>query len=841
MNNKYPDRSRSFFHATQGVAAPGPEDEIVQGNIAELIAQLTLEEKAALCSGRDFWHLKGIERLGIPAIAATDGPHGLRKQREGAGVMDSVPATCFPTASALANSWDRDLLFAVGAALGAECLQEQVAVLLGPGANIKRSPLCGRNFEYFSEDPCLSGDMAAALIEGIQSRGVGASLKHFAVNNQEQRRMTIDARVDERTLREIYLAGFERAIKKAKPWTVMCAYNRVNGDYCSEHERLLTRILRDEWGFEGVLLTDWGACNDRVAGLRAGQDLEMPGSGGVNDARIVAAVRAGELEVAVLDRAVGRVLSLILRSAKTARTDYRYDADAHHALARRAAAQSIVLLKNDAAMLPLMRAADVAVIGALATEPRYQGAGSSQINPTRLDNALDEIRGWAPDCRFAAGYSLHDDAVDAALLDEACALARDAAVVIVFAGLPAQYECEGFDRRHIELPHSHNALIEALARIDAPIVVVLANGAPVNMPWADSVQAIVECCLGGQAGAGAAVDVLFGAVNPSGKLAETYPLALADTPAFRYFPGGPDTVEYREALYVGYRYYETFGRAVRFPFGHGLSYTTFSYADIALSHARGADTEPLGVGIRVRNTGARAGAEIVQLYVRAPASAVFRPFKELRDFAKVELEPGAEKTLAFTLDRRAFAYFHAALGDWQVESGEFEILIGASSADIRARATVWIEAERAVPAAPDLRVCAPVYYAAAPAGGGSEAFEVADAAFQALHGPLPARAAGGAYSLNSCLGEIRRHWLGAQIYRAVLRATRARLGAANDPTLARMSEETTENMPLRLLVLFSDGRFSFAMAELLLAALNGRLLREIGRRLCAGLGLSAKR
>ena len=815
--------------------AIGPaEDKTVQGTIAELLAELTLEEKAALCSGRDFWHLKGIERLGIAPLMLTDGPHGLRKQREGAAVLQSIPATCFPTASTLACSWDRELLFEVGVALAEECRQEQVAVLLGPGINIKRSPLCGRNFEYFSEDPCLAGELAAALIEGLQSQGVGASLKHFAVNNQEHRRMTIDAVVDERSLREIYLAGFERAIKQARPWTVMCAYNRLGGTYCSEHQTLLTGILRDEWGYDGAVVSDWGACNDRVAALAAGLDVEMPGSGGVNDARIVAAVRAGTLDIAVLDRAVARVLGLIERCLEGRASGFRYSVDAHHALARRAQARSLVLLKNAADLLPLAPGGRVAVIGAFAATPRYQGAGSSQINPSRLDDALTAIRHYAPDCRYAPGYDMHADRVDPALMEQARALAMEADTIILFAGLPAHAECEGFDREHLDMPASHTQLLEALIATGRRLVLVLAAGAPVTLPGIERIDAAILAGLGGQAGGGAIADLLFGAVCPGGKLAETWPLALADTPAYRYFPGGPATVEYREALYVGYRYYDSFARPVLFPFGHGLSYTRFEYRALTLSATRMGEHETLRVGIELCNIGARFGSEVVQVYVRDIESTVFRPHQELRDFARVELAPGEVRRLEFSLDRRAFAFYDTACRDWRVESGVFAILIGASSADIRARGDIHIDA--APTCGEDLRARAPVYYPApgeSSASADRTAFEVSDAQFHALYGAVPPAPATAAYSLNSRLGDIKQHWLGALIYRAVLRASHHRLGAQRDPTLARMSVAMTEDMPLRLLVMFSGGYFRFGAAALLVALLNGRLLRELWRR-CRG-------
>lgn len=794
--------------------------------VSEWLNKLTLEEKAALCSGQDFWFSKGIARLGIPALMLTDGPHGLRKQAQAGSVnFNSVPATCFPTAAATANSWDRDLLREIGVALGEECRQEGVAVLLGPGVNIKRSPLCGRNFEYFSEDPLLAGELAAAWIEGVQSQGIGTSLKHFAVNNQEHLRNTINTVVDARTLREIYLAGFERAVKQARPWTVMAAYNRVNGAYCSEHPQLLDGILRGEWGYDGVVVSDWGACNDRMEGLRAGLDLEMPSSGGVNDAEIVAAVRAGRLDGAVLDRAVERLLKLILRAQGhgAANAGYRYDAQAHHRLARRAAAESMVLLRNENDLLPLRPGARIAVIGEFARQPRYQGTGSSQITPLQLEAALDHLAQSA-DCVYAAGYSAAETP-DEALIEAACAAARAAETAVIFAGLPSIYESEGFDRRHLQLPASHIALIERVAAVNPNTVVVLANGAPVTMPWAGRVRAILGTFLAGQAGGGAVADVLFGRVNPSGKLAETYPLRLEDTPAFRYFPGGPETVEYREALYVGYRYYDSAAVPVLFPFGHGLSYTTFDYGEIALSAAIIAETQPLQVTIAVRNTGTVAGAEVVQLYVRPVAPTAYRPAKELKEFAKVWLQPGEERTLAFDLDRRSFAHYDAAAGDWRVEGGDYDILIGASSADIRARATVRIEA--LAPAGPG---AGPSAYRRPAAD-----FVASDADFATLYGgPLPRQSRAEGFHRNSTLGELRRTFIGRQLYRGVLRGSQGLVGDGGDPALVKARDEMVAAMPLRQLVLFSGGRLNFATADALLLMMNGKPVAGL-RRLFAAL------
>nr|WP_138494541.1 glycoside hydrolase family 3 C-terminal domain-containing protein [Paenibacillus pinistramenti] len=650
---------------------------------------MTLQEKASLFSGLDFWHTKGIERLGIPSLMVTDGPHGLRKQAAGAdhlGLYDSVPATCFPSAAGLACSWDRNLIQQVGQALGEECQAEDVAVLLGPGANIKRSPLCGRNFEYFSEDPYLSSQMAASHIKGVQSQGVGTSLKHFAANNQEHRRMSVDARIDERTLREIYLASFEAAVKEARPWTVMSSYNRVNGTYASENKTLLSDILRDEWGFEGIVVSDWGAVNERAASLAAGLELEMPGSFGIGEEKIIAAVQSGELPEGVLDRAAERLLRMIFKAVEEKKPAAAYDQEAHHQLARKVARESMVLLKNEDQILPLAKAGTVSVIGAFAANPRYQGGGSSHVNPTKLENSLGEIekklegRGKV---LFARGFDADTDEMDAELLAEAREAAKQSDVSILFAGLPDRYESEGYDREHLRIPANQIALIEAVSEVQPNVVVVLSNGAPIEMPWIDRVKGLIEGYLGGQALGGAAADLLFGDANPCGKLAETFPKTLSDNPSYLFFPGEGDKVEYREGIFVGYRYYDTKQVEPMFPFGHGLSYTRFEYSGISVNKQAFNDTESVEVKLTVKNTGAVPGKEIVQLYVKDIHSTAARPDKELKGFVKVDLQPGEEQSVAFTLDKRAFAYYNTDLKDWQVESGEFELLVGASSKDIR--------------------------------------------------------------------------------------------------------------------------------------------------------------
>ncbi|EFU40896.1 glycoside hydrolase family 3 domain protein [Paenibacillus vortex V453] len=668
-----------------------------QRDIEKIINQMTLEEKAGMCSGLDFWNLKGVERLGIPSIMVTDGPHGLRKQRQGAdhlGIFDSVPSTCFPSAAGLASSWDRELIRQVGVALGEECQAEDVAVLLGPGANIKRSPVCGRNFEYFSEDPYLSSELAASHIQGVQSQGVGTSLKHFAANNQEHRRMTTDAVIDERTLREIYLASFEGAVKKAKPWTVMCSYNQVNGTYASENPRLLTEILKDEWGHEGFVVSDWGAVNQRDDALAAGMELEMPSSNGLGERKVIDAVQSGKLTEEALDRAVARILRIIFMAIDHKKEKAVYDQKEHHALARKVAGESMVLLQNEDQLLPLGQDSKIAVIGAFAKTPRFQGGGSSHINPTQLDTPYEEIvalSGHVSNVTYAQGYQLENDAVDETLIHEALQAARQGQVAVVIAGLPDRYESEGYDRTHLSLPANQTQLIDAIAEVQNNVVVVLLNGSPVEMPWLHRVKAVIEGYLGGQAVGGAIADVLFGKKNPSGKLAETFPVKLSDNPSFLNFPGEGDRVEYKEGIFVGYRYYDKKEMKTLFPFGHGLSYTTFEYSNLKFSRTELTDNETVEVSVTVTNTGHLAGKEIVQLYVRDVESLVIRPEKELKGFAKVDLEPGEHKTVSITLDKRSFAYYNVELKDWHVESGDFEVLIGKSSQEIVLKDTLQVQ------------------------------------------------------------------------------------------------------------------------------------------------------
>jgi beta-glucosidase len=682
------------------------ESELVEidGKAAAMVAAMTLEEKAMLLSGRDEWTTKPLERLGLGAAWLSDGPHGLRRAPEShiPGYGDQLPATCFPTASCLAASWDAELLERVGAALGDEARSLGVNVLLGPGVNIKRHPLCGRNFEYLSEDPRLAGVLGAAYIEGVQGRGVGVSLKHFAVNNAETLRMQTSSEVDERTLREIYLAAFERCVKTADPWTVMACYNLVNGVLGTEHKELLTGILRREWGFKGVVVSDWFAVVDRVAALRAGLDLEMPGNGGVNDARIVEAARGGSLDESLVSEACLRVVKLVLKAKRLEKAAPRpaLAAEEHHALARAVAAECATLLKNEGGLLPLRGPAikKVAVIGEFAVKPRFQGNGSSEVKPTKVDAALDELRalaGGSIEFVYSPGYSLERDR-DLSLADAAAQCAAGADAALVFAGLPLQYESEGIDRKHIDLPVSHNAVIEKVAAAQRNTAVILTNGSAVAMPWADLVPSILECWLPGQAGGGAVADLVLGRASPAGRLAETFPKALEDSPAFLSFAIEDRKIRYGEGVFVGYRWYDARKIEPLFPFGHGLSYTSFEYGELSCDGASLVASGKARVSLKVTNVGARAGKEVVQIYVRPLDPAVPRPVRELRGFAKVELEPGSSAQLGFELALADFSRYESSKSAWIADKGEYAIEAGASSRDIRLQAIVSLEASRLV-------------------------------------------------------------------------------------------------------------------------------------------------
>ena len=667
-------------------------------DLQSIIAQMTLEEKAALCTGASGWTTTPVERLGIPEMIVSDGPHGVRRVPDVHSLGgQSLPATCFPTASCLASTWDVELLRQMGNALAEEAIALNVDVLLGPGVNMKRSPLGGRNFEYFSEDPYLAGELAVGLIDGIQSKGVGTSLKHFAVNNQEFQRFSISAEVDERTLREIYLPAFEKAVKQAKPWTVMCAYNKLNSEYCSQNGYLLNDVLKKEWGFEGLVVSDWGAVHDRVAALKAGLDWEMPGPQDWRVKAVIEAVRSGGLKEAVLDESVRRILNIVFKANETPKGG-TFDVDAHHELAHRVAAEGMVLLKNSG-ILPLKDQQHIAVIGRAAENAHFQGGGSSHINPTKVAMPFKELQAQAGNAEltYAEGYPA-DDSFRQEMIDQSVDLAKSADVAILYIALPSYKESEGYDRTDLDLTEQQVALIKAVAKVQPKTVVVLNNGAPVAMSaWIEEVAAVLEAWMMGQAGGRAIADILFGKINPSGKLAETYPLKLSDTPAYLNWPGDSGEVRYGEGLFIGYRYYDARKLPVLFPFGYGLSYTTFTYNNPKLSATTFKDVDGLTVSVDITNTGEVAGKEIVQIYVHDQLSSLVRPEKELKGFAKVELQPGETKTVSIQLDFRAFAFYHPEYKQWITESGDFDILIAASATDIRHTLTATLQSTLRLP------------------------------------------------------------------------------------------------------------------------------------------------
>lgn len=660
-------------------------------NVKELIKKMTLKEKAAMCAGSDFWHTMPVERLGIPSIMVSDGPHGLRKQEEDGdhlGLKKSIEAVCFPAACATGCSFDRNLLREMGEALGKECQAEDVAILLGPGVNMKRSPLCGRNFEYFSEDPYLAGELAAAYIKGIQSQNIGTSLKHFAANNQEFERRVSSSEIDERTLREIYLPAFEIAVRKARPWTVMCSYNQVNGVQVSEDEYLLRDILKQEWGFEGFVVSDWGAVCDRVRGAAAGMDLEMPGNGGINEEAIIEAVQDKTLDEEILNDNVERILNIIFQYTENKREEL-FDKKKDHELAVRIAEQCIVLLKNEQ-VLPLKKNQEkILFVGGFAAHPRYQGEGSSNINAWKVPSFLEAAEIYA-DVEYVEGFPYDCDYWNKDSAGEAIKKAKESEMVIVFAGLPDSFESEGYDRTHMRLPQCQDRLIEQLCEVNQNVVVVLQNGSPVEMPWAGNVKAIVEAYLGGEGVAEAVLSILFGETNPSGRLAETFPVRLQDNPTWPCYPGRNRRADYREGIFIGYRYYDTKEMDVQFPFGHGLSYTEFKYSNLRVTPLNMRDTEEMTVSVDISNTGEYAGKEIVQLYVRDLTNETCRPDKELKGFAAVYLEPGETKPVVMKLNKRSFAWYHTGMKDWYAADGSYVVMIGKSSRQIEMTQTVHI-------------------------------------------------------------------------------------------------------------------------------------------------------
>ncbi|MBC7088412.1 MAG: glycoside hydrolase family 3 C-terminal domain-containing protein [Tissierellales bacterium] len=787
----------------------------------KIIERLDLDEKINILSGKNFWQLHDVPKGNLKSIMLTDGPNGLRKQEDSAdnlGLNNSVKATCFPTASCMASSWDEELIYEVGEHLANECLTERVSVLLGPGINLKRNPLCGRNFEYYSEDPLLSGKMAKSWINGLQSKQIGASLKHFAANNQEYYRMVSDSIIDERTLHELYLKGFEIAVKESKPWTVMSSYNYVNGVRTGESKELLTDILRNEWGFDGAVVSDWTAVDNKVASIKAGLDLEMPGNNGLFNQEVKRALKSGELTVEELDKAVLNVLNLIIKAQNNLEKEHNsYDKEAHHKFAKKVATESVVLLKNENSILPLTTDKKVALIGEFAKKPRFQGSGSSQINPTKLSNAYDEFKKKLGDnLLFASGYDLKKDEIEESLLKEACEIASKADIAVLMVGLPDSYESEGFDRKHIDMPQSHNALITEISKIQKNIIVVLSNGAPVTMPWENDVDGIVELYLAGQASGEAITEIIFGDVNPSGKLAETFPLSLETVPSTHFFPGEPRQVQYREGLYIGYRAHDSFNTEVLFPFGHGLSYTNFEYSDIKTDKLKYTKDDLIEVYFNLKNTGDRDGKEICQLYVEKVDSKVYRPKKELKAFSKVELKSGETKQVMLSF--KASDLFVFQNGKFKVESGKYTIHVGASSRDIRLSSELVIDTDDIIydDKLDKYKNITSNYI-----------FTEKD--FENLLGrPIPKPVESKPYTRNSTLGEIKDNFIGKRILSAVEKQI-STLASGDDNAMSNMIDAMIYQMPLRTLASFSGGAISINRIDGLVDLMNKKYFSGIAK------------
>jgi len=799
-------------------------------NIRRILEQLTLEEKAWMISGGgDFWHTRAIPRLGIPSLTLHDGPHGLRKTEPKSGqsgLENSYPATSYPSLSAVACSFDRDLVFELGQALGAEAKAAGVDVLLAPGVNIKRHPLCGRNFEYFSEDPLVAGELASAYISGVQSQGTAVSLKHFAANNQEFARMINSSVIDERALREIYLKPFEIVIRKAQPWTVMSSYNKLNGTYASQHTALLTKIARQEWGFEGLFMTDWGGMNDRASAIPAGTDLEMPPTGQFGVDRILEGVKSGRIAENDLNRAVGKLLELIGKVRGEHEPEKIWQATDFDAIAKKVALESAVLLKNEEDILPLQADLKVAVIGAMAEKPHYQGVGSSRVNPRRMVSFVDALREENLDWPYARGYALSGKE-SAQLEQEALELCRGKDAVLFFAGLGDTEEAESYDRQHLDLPAEQNGLIDRIASENPNVVVVLHAGSPVRLPWLGKVKAVLLMGLAGQMGGAAALDLLMGRANPCGKLAETWPLALEDTPAYGQFGKRFNTL-YRESVFVGYPYYQTFARQVQFPFGFGLSYTNFEIDNLEISQPSLAPGETLEVSVRLSNTGSRVGKEVLQLYVSPPASAIFRPQKELKAFAKVELEPGESRTVHFKLEHSDFAYWNARVHAWHCEAGEYRLLLGTSAAETPLEVTVALESSQPGARVPDYTQSAPGYYAY-----GTGALQTSDAVFEAIYGsPLPVETQGEpkVYDLNSTLWDARNRVRGKLLAVILRRAGRKRASGGGEYQEAndRIVEASIMDAPLRS---YAVGGVEMKVPEAIALILNGKLFQAVRKLL----------
>ncbi len=782
---------------------------------ADIIKQMTLEEKCYLFSGKDFWQTRSLERLGVPNMTLSDGPHGIRKQAgEGdqLGLNPSLPATCYPTAATVANSWDPALGEEIGAHLGAEAASQGVGVVLGPGLNVKRSPFCGRNFEYFSEDPYLAGKMAASYIRGIQKNGVSACPKHFAANSQELRRMASDSVMDERTLREIYLTGFEIAVKEGHAKSIMSSYNRINGTYANENGHLLQEILRDEWGFDGFVVSDWGGSNDHVEGVRAGSHLEMPTTGGDSDPELIDAVKSGRLSEELLDRRVDELLDVILSVTRAVKPleGKPFDIDAHHAMAARASEQSIVLLKNEGNILPLKKGAKVAVIGEFAQKARYQGAGSSVVNPTKLDHAMDVIKNFDLDVvGFEPGYPRSGKG-DPAMRAQAVELAKKADVVLLYIGLDEISEAEGLDRSHMRLAQSQVELIEAVAEANPNVVAVMSAGSAVEMPWLPKVKALVHGYLCGQAGAASVLKAIVGQVNPSGKLAESYPVRYEDVSSAPYFPSKERNAEYREGLYVGYRYFQSANVPVLFPFGFGLSYTSFEYSDLAVTDKEATFT--------LKNTGSMDGAEVAQLYVSKPDGEVFRPARELKGFAKVFLKAGESKKVTIPLDDKAFRYFNVDTNKFEVEGGEYQILIGASCADIKLSGAVSVQGTGAK--SPYNKEKFAKYFS-------GDIKSISDAEFEALLGrPIPDGHWSGTLEMNDALCQM--YYAKSGLARFAYKILTNLINKSIEKGEPNLNLLFNYNMPFRAIAKMTGGICTMEMAEGILTIVNGHFFKGMG-------------
>lgn len=789
----------------------------------DIVSKMTLEEKAGLCSGKNFWELKEVERLGLKSHMITDGPHGLRKQEGAAdhlGLNKSIPSTSFPTAVTTACSFDPELLYEMGEALGEKCIRENVAVILGPGINMKRSPLCGRNFEYFSEDPYLTAEVASGLVDGIQSKGVGTSLKHYAANNQEAARMVCDTVVDERALREIYLSAFESVVKKSQPWTVMCSYNRLNGTYASEHKWLLSDVLRDEWGFEGLVVSDWGATAGVVEGLKAGLDLEMPYSGPVNAKRICKAVENGTLTMEELDNCVLRNVEMYIKAQQNKKPSTRTEEN-DHKLARKVAAQSMVLLKNDG-ILPLKKEDKVVFIGEMAKKPRYQGAGSSKINPSFLDNAYDEALKEGYNVTYADGYLLEGKDGNGDKLKEAAQLAGVSEKVVIFAGLPDEYESEGFDRDSLKMPQEHLDLIEEITNVNKNVVVVLQCGSPVELPWKDDVKGILLAYLSGQGGGAATVDLLWGKENPSGKLAETWPVSLETCSSYHYFPGNLKSVEYRESIYIGYRYFDAVKAEINYPFGYGLSYTTFDYNNLKIEETGEND---FTVYVDVKNTGDCSGREVVQLYIANPNSVIFRAHKELKGFTKVALNPGEKKIVTMNLNKESFRYYNVKANAFCLEGGTYHISVGKSSRDLILEATVDVAGDNKEELLRnDMEFLTEYFNPKAP-------FTVCDEQFTRLLGYKPPHfdpKAKQVYDASSSLGDIKDTLIGKILMRSI-KSKSDLLEDNADAGMKKMADAMIMSMPLRAISM--TGTLNLDQIDGLADMANRHYIRGIGKML----------